>query len=456
MLKIKLAAAALFVCALIALGCSEKASIIHNIEAELSPHITTVIYVRWTTDVPTTGLVEFGTTSDLAFATPLEETAATEHEAMLLGMPTDTEVHFRVAVWDGDEADASDIQKITTGFRPTGLPTVDVAEGTEGNHDHFTITSIMGSQNAITIFNSQGQYVWYHFDDRDLEFFRARLSKDGKSVLYNAGSVSGDPSEESDIVRVSLDGSEVTSIPIPLLAHDFIEMDDGTIAAIVTEYRDFDGQELRGNAIVEVAPDGTQTTVWSAWDCFDPAIHENDDMWTQGWTFFNALDYYELEDFYLVGSWSFSSIIKVDRQTGECPVVFGAGTSDIATTSFVGSSYPFLHQHQYELLERDGEEYLLVFDNFGHPSSVSRVVEYHYDADAATLEQIWSYSAGISTIILGEVVRLDDGDTLVTWSFNGQMDRVSSEEESEWRANMDMGTVFGFSTTTPTLYVNGS
>src|SRR5690606_10508309 len=138
-------------------------------------------------------------------------------------------------------------------------------------HDQYTLVPVLGNTTAITIISPEGEIVWYHRDERDLEFFRARLSLDGKSVIYNAASVSGDPSDESELVRVALDGSETSSIPVPLLAHDFVEHEDGTIGAIVVEYRDFEGTEIRGDSIVEIDEDGELETVWSAWDCFDPA-----------------------------------------------------------------------------------------------------------------------------------------------------------------------------------------
>ena len=97
------------------------------------------------------------------------------------------------------------------------------------------------------IINASGEIVWYRSDDRKLEFYRARLALDGKSLRYNAANISGTPSEASELVRVSLDGATSSSIPVPLLAHDFVEHPDGTLAAIVVEERDFQGTPLRGD-----------------------------------------------------------------------------------------------------------------------------------------------------------------------------------------------------------------
>src|SRR5690606_21345938 len=141
-------------------------------------------------------------------------------------------------------------------------------------------------------------------------------------LIYNAGSVSGDPSEDSEIVRVALDGSGSSSTPVPLLAHDFVEHPDGTIGAIVVEYRDVDGVAIRGDQIVEIDADGDLETIWSAWDCFDPAEDMSDDP-EHGWTFANALDYDPEEEAYYLGMRNFSSIAKIDRSSGECEWVLG-------------------------------------------------------------------------------------------------------------------------------------
>jgi hypothetical protein len=109
----------------------------------------------------------------------------------------------------------------------------------------------------VPIIDSEGRIVWYFRDERELDIFRARLSRDKQSILYNAASVSGTPADNAELMRVSLDGSEVTGIPVPLLAHDFVEFEDGSVGAIVTEYRTVNDEEIRGNQIVEVSADGT-------------------------------------------------------------------------------------------------------------------------------------------------------------------------------------------------------
>ncbi len=417
---------------------------IDDVTARLSDEIATVIVVEWQTAVPTTGRVEFGEADDFSYSTLIERAPNKTHRALLLGMPADTEVRFRIVATDGKSETVSPPETITTGGLPTYLPEL-VAKGS--GQEGFTIVPIIAPDTAaVTIIDSKGRIVWYHRDDRDLDIYRARLSRDRKSILYNAASVSGSPSEDSALMRVSLDGTSFSSVPVPLLAHDFVEHEDGTIGAIVAEYRVVAGQDIMGNDIVEVSADGTVTPVWTSWDCFDIETDVGDTM-DNGWTFANALDYNPVEDAYYIGFMNFSSIAKVDRKTGHCLWVFG---STAETISFAAGAPRFWHQHQFQILENG----ILVFDNDGAPGTESRVTEYAFDFTSNTASEVWSYTAepSVFSFVLGEPIRLENGNTLINWSASGQMNLVTPKGESVYQLNLPIGNVFGFDTIEETLY----
>ena len=417
--------------------------IIRGIEAEVSDAVPTVVTVRWNTEVPAGGYVEYGVDNSLGQRTPVEDAPSSDHETLLLGLTANTEIYYRVAAILEDEAALSSVRTVTTGLVPNLLPRL---TKTGEGHDMYTVVPIIGTPMVVSIIDGEGRYVWYHLDDRELDTFRARLSLDGRSILYNAASVSGDPEDDTELVRVSLDGQEVTTIPLPLLAHDFVELPDGALAAIASEYRETSGETLRGDRIVEVAPDGTQTEVWSSWDCFDPETDRGDNA-ANAWTLANALDYDPGEDAYYLGMRNLSSIVKIDRATRACLWVLG---STAATFSFASGALPFLHQHQFQVL-RDS---ILVMDNDGPLGHESRIVEYALDFDSAEATEQWTYSADppVYTFVLGEPTRLDGGDTFVNWSAAGQMERVSPDGVSKWRLNSPMGYAFGFHTLERSLY----
>ena len=439
------AAAALASCG----GGTPDARTPKNVVAEVSDQIATVVTVHWTTDVPTTGGVEYGPTRALGSRTPVEGAATTDHSMTVLGMVSDSDYDFRaVSAENGAVVAAGGIQIVHTGNLPVGVPNL---TQTGSGFDGFIVVPVLGATTAVSIIDSKGQIVWYHTDDRMLDFYRARLSRDGKSLLYNAAKISGEPSPASEIVRVSLDGSQSTAIPVPLLAHDFVELADGTLGAIAFEDRmDTDGvTRIRGNKLVEVAPDGTQRTVWTSWNCFDYATVKGDDP-TQGWTFANALDYDADADAYYVGMRNFSSIAKVNRGTGACEWVFGTYGN---TFTFAPGAARFLHEHQFDVRGN----HILVMDNDGAPGDVSRVLEYELDFAAMTATQVWSYEANptVYTFVLGEPIRLADGGTFVNWSTAGQMERLDAAGTSIWKLNSGAGFAFGFQTLAGSLYDGG-
>ena len=424
-------------------GGSPDAEAPTNVTAEVSATISTVVHVKWKTSEPSVGYVEFGPTQAMTMRTPTETTPATDHTASLLGLTADTVVYYRAVAVDGTTAHPGATATIRTGDLPLGMPALTrVGDG----HQGFTIVPVLGGTTAVTIINADGKIVWYHTDDRDLDFYRARLSVDGKNLIYNAANISGAPSEASELVRVALDGTSTSSIPVPLLAHDFVEHADGTLAAIVFEYRDFQGTQILGDKIVEIAPDGTQTTVWSAWDCFDPAVHKSDDI-AQGWTFANALDYDATDDVYYLGMRNFSSITRINRKTRACEWVLGLSGS---TLTFAAGAARFLHQHQFQVRGNR----ILVMDNDGSPGNESRVLEYELDLAAKTATQVWSYvsTPTVYTFVLGEPIRFDDGGTFINWSAAGQMERLDPAGTTTWKLNTGAGFVFGFHTLADSLY----
>ncbi len=424
---------------LLLLACKDgdKAAVgISDLSVTVSDVIPTVATATWTTDEPALGRVLFG--PDLSLSSPLEEELSTEHSALLLGLTPDEDHPWQVVLDDGS---ASEEQTLTTGGLSSALPSLTV---TGEGQDRLIVTTLLGGIVGPTILNQNGEIVWFYEDTRGLDVYRARPLRDGSGVIYNAGSVSGEPSEDSALVRVSWDGASVDEISVPLLAHDFVELPDGTFTAIAVEYREVDGEQIRGDRLVEIAPDGTQTDVWSAWDCFDPSVDIGTDT-EIGWTFANALDYDEDADTYYLSIRNFSSVLAIPRGGTDCAWVFGSTGATLPAPD-----QPFLHQHQFEVLE----DSILLFDNAG-AGSTSRAVEYSLDPTGASEpELLWSYvpDPEIFTFVLGDVARLEDGDTLVDFAVGGAIDRVSPDGELIWRAETQLGYAYGFMTPRTDLY----
>ena len=67
--------------------------------------------------------------------------------------------------------------------------------------------------------------------------------------------------------------------------------------------------------------------------------------------------------------------------------------------------------------------------------------------------EVWNYtpSPSIYNFVLGDVARLDDGDTFVAFSVAGQLTRVTPDGTVKWAANTGVGFAFGFVTLAPSL-----
>ncbi len=406
---------------------------IGDIEVEVLDGMPTLARVTWSTSEAVASQVRFGEDDALGQVTPLGE-PATEHSALLLGLPPSTSGRFQVVAGDAE----SDVMSVDTGALDDVFPDF-VLDGDP--QQPFMLTPLYAPEGADgpVILDGRGRTVWHYSDPRGLYVTRVRLARDGSGLVYNSSDLNGHDHETQELVWVSWEGEETRTEQVHLMGHDFVQKVDGTLVTVAFEER----EEAVGTKLVEVALDGTQTDIWSSWDCFDPAIHTHDEM-TMGWTFANALDYDEAADVYTLSFRNFGSIVSVDGASGSCDWVLGdvAGTIDITGDTFE-------HQHQFARTE----DTMLVFDNDGQPGQ-SRVIEYDFDPAAGTATEVWSYSFDSWNVVLGDVHRLENGDTLAVWGMHGQVDRITPDGEVVTHLSTDEpGTVIGFTVLTDDLYV---
>ncbi len=406
---------------------------IQDIELQVLDDMPTVVEVTWTTREEVASQVRFGADADLDLLTPLDQ-PATDHRALLLGLPPSAIAGLQVIAG----ADESEVLAIGTGALDDDFPPFTL-EGDE--QEHFMLTPLYAPSGADgpTILDGAGRTVWQYSDPRGLYVTRASLARDGSGVIYNSSDLNGHHDEVQELIWVSWEGQEIRTEQVPLLGHDFVEKADGTIVALAFH----EGDEVVGTKLVEIALDGSKTDTWSSWDCFDPDLHSHDEL-EMGWTFANAMDYDEAADVYTISFRNFGSIVSVDGASGSCDWVLGdvAGTIEITGDSFE-------HQHQFVRTE----DSMLIFDNDGQ-AGASRVIEYDFDPAAGTASEVWSYSYDAWNAVLGDVHRLDNGDTLAVWGMHSEVDRVTPEGEVVARLETEPGTVIAFTTLLGDLYVD--
>ena len=416
-----------------------------DIQVVLSEYVGTVVIVTWTTAEPTTGFVRFGESTSYALSTPEETEPATEHRALLLGLPTDTEAHLQVVTHPAAGAEhVSSDYTITTGSLPPEVPTITVTGEVVSWVGSYQILPMQGTGTTVVIIDDQGRVVWFDLLEPGNNLMRALQSHDGTHMIYCLAGPQ-DRLDLGSVMTVSMDGSDRIILPFPNIDHDLAELPDGTLAAIVvstnTEFRG------AGNTIVEMALDGTTTEVWSAWD--DPALFASFQE-NMNWMHANALDYVlsdSGEESYYISSKEIGTITKVDRLSGQSVWHLNGDANEF---ELLNGTELGLESHQFQIL--DGG--ILMFDN-GLPERLySQAMEFAIDDVAMTAEEVWRYEhdPAMEVAAKGDVERFSDGNTQIVWSTGGELQNVDPAGQVHWQFNTELGYAITFVDRMESLY----
>lgn len=405
-----------------------------QVQASLSDIVPTVLSVTWTGEQEVDRATLYVETSE----GELFEVDATDGSATAWGLPPGLEVDFWLAFDSDGDVVESDVSTVTTGSPESGMPSLSA----EGDSDRafdgaLALTTSVTSPGSAVLIDGQGRYRWWAHVSEGGHVGRARLSVDGEHILSMP--VNNGPDETDPLVRFALDGSVVEEVLVEGQHHDFLELSDGTLVFLVKEYGDYEGVQVPGDRLVEVAPDGTQTEIWNAWDWLDPST-EPSSLPDGEWTHANALGFDEAEQAYYVNFLGLQALFKIDRASGD--ILWKMGTDDSDFERSDGDLTILQGSHQFEFLEGS----LLAFENGPPTAQDSRAVELSFDVDEPVMQELWSWSAdpAMYTYSLGDVERLASGDTVVDFSANGVMVQVDSEGAEQWRLSAELGGAFGY------------
>jgi len=427
-------------------GCSYAGTIEGELELTLSETIPTVVSAAWESAGGADSAHVLVGSSGLPASrvVPTSETAD-GYSTVVLGLQPSTEYTFWAVESHADRPLLGSPQVLRTGPTPTGMPHLTTEAKPPGPTGGYVVTSLVSFPSMAIIVDSMGQYVWWHQlsppEGEEWETFyipRVALSRDGRSVLYEAATGVASSSRERIIVRVSMDGSTVESLPATDAHHDFLELPDGTLALLKEDNRPVEDTMIEGDQIVELGTDGAEKVAWSIWDHaeFDPSQPYDPEI---GWSHANALQYDSDEDAYYVSLRNFDAIYKIDRASGSVLWIAGgeAGSFELPD----GDTLLFERQHHFEVLP-DG---LLVFDN-RVPEENSRAVEYALDHDLGVATHTWEYMSDppVFTMGFGDVQRLQNGNTIVDWSAQGRIDEVTPGGDLVWSLSAEIGAGFGY------------
>ncbi len=411
------------------------------VEVSLSDVVPTVPTVRWQAEGVQEAAIlvegDDGATWQVAVNTTSSDGS---FQTMVLGLKAAHAYTLTVTAQTAEGPRSSEPVDLTTGAAPTDLPrlTVDTAHP-DAMHRGYYVTGVLNPPAAI-IFDADGDYVWWYQPESLSGVVRAIVSVDGQSILM--GGVNLDFVASAPILRVRYDGVELATHDIPYRHHDFVELPDGTLAALTDDSRTVEGADVRGDQLVELAPDGSQRTVYSVWSDHD--FSPGDADWTGpggiiGWPHANYVEYRPDKDAYNVSFLHLDGIAHIDRASGQQRWFLGGDDSTL--TDAQGDAAFFDGQHGLEQLD----DSMLVFVN-GAGDTESRAVEVSLDPDSGRAETVWSYwpDPSLGSPVLGDVHRFDDGNTLVTFSFAGEVHEVSSEGQVLWKLSSELGGALSF------------
>lgn len=411
-----------------------------NVAVEEGPG--TALMVSWNTAEESTGEVRWGEGEDAVVAT----TPGKGHRAVVLGLDPNQEVTFTLS-GDADGVALTPAEVLhTTAAAPPLLPSFTVT-GALPERLWF-VTSLASSPPGAAIYSTDGQPVWWRLYGSDpLSTTDAQLALDGRSILYNrftpGESLEAQGGEApAEIVREYLDGHPEEVIATQNQHHAFAQLPDGILVYITYDIREVEGESVRGDALVERAADGTETTIWSTWDSFTYEPFTN--LPGVGWTHCNSVSWNAEEDAYYVSVRNLNAVVKLSR-TGERIWTFGGLTSDFELLGDGGTV------HQHRVRGEDAGTGLLVFDNGGVAATGSRVVRYALDLQAMTATATVEANEGVYSYSLGDVARLPEGGMWVSWGSGGEITVQGEDGAAAVTLAGELGSVFGFGAVIPDL-----
>lgn len=402
----------------------------------------TALRVSWNTAEASTGEIRWGEGEDDVVAT----SEGTQHRAVIVGLAPNVDVTFDITGNAGGVELIPAEVSYTTAAAPPLLPSLTVTG--QLAEPLWFVTALASSPPGAAIYSSEGTPAWWRLYGSDpLSITDAQLALDGRSILYNrftpGESLEAQGGEApSELVREYLDGHPEEVIATHNQHHAFAQLPDGTITFIVYDIREVEGESVRGDALVERAADGTETTLWSTWDTF--SYEPGTDLAGVGWTHCNSVSWNAEEEAYYVSVRNLNAIVKLSR-SGERIWTFGGITSDFEIVDDEGTV------HQHRVRGEDGGTGLLVFDNGGAAMLGSRVVRYALDLQAMTATARVEANEGVYSYSLGDVQRLTDGGMWVSWGSGGEVTVQGEDGEAAVTMAADLGSVFGFGSVIPDL-----
>lgn len=415
---------------LLLFACQEPAEPItaSALSSELHGDVGTIAYVSWHQSAPSSSWVEYEVDGETR-ATPAVDRDGGTHEQVLLGLPGDTEISWRVVIHEEhSELDKwqSEAQTLTTDAVPADFPTIDVPvwEPDQAHGADFVFGSVdINGGDPYTgpfwlyIADREGRVVWWRDLDWDMSMF-PRVARDGTHLAWDQRTFFDTIGDSSRVMRTTLDGAWSIETPAAGMGWTWDETEHGSIVFD----RTIGTSDLQ---LVERDDAGDETVIWdcTAWlaSTFDGVDPEA--------CYTNTTNYSADRDTVLWSTYWGDYVAEIDRSTGA--VLWYAGALD-GGLAFDPPEAAFDLQH-YPNWTPDGT--LLVSTHIAGVDGEQRAREFEVDTDAGVLTEIWSYGEGVTEVwakYSGDAVRLDNGNTVQNYGTGGELREVTPDGEIVW------------------------
>lgn len=389
-----------------------------NVDAD----IVTIVRVTWPAD-DSVGVVEY------RFETEAWRVAPTvaPGEAVLLGLPSETEVEVRRVSTEGDPGDTA---IVTTGELPEDLPlpTVVLYDEQLALDAEFAMISVSAGRMTLSppywveIFDREGRVVWYKEVADDMFTLNPNVSLDGTHIWYEAEDILGFGSATQYVSRRTLDGRWSQTIEAAGMGQAVTEGPEGSFF--------FELRRRGGVSLERLDADGTMTSLWDCGEHVDETFGLSFDQ-----CYMNALSWSPERNSVLTSMFESNTTFEIDLATNAPVRQMGQLTEGGYTFSPPESVFDY--QHQPTFLPNGN---LLASTHIIGEPGTQVAAEYVVDDDARTLTRVWSYvSTDRWATQAGEATRLPNGNTLQGYGQDGAAREVTSEGATAWEVawNLD-------------------
>jgi hypothetical protein len=396
--------------------------------------IQTVGIVEWSTNLAgvTSAEVQFGLDTSYGMAAPVEPVAAS-NRTLLLGMKQNKTYHYRIVA----KSPAGDCfgpdQTIQTGALPTGLPNIQKETRNAAElYGGFLIAGQYvqggaGTGSPAFILDKDGEFVWaYIMPMRDVT--GVRPSYDGQYMWMMSANVP--ENQGANVRRISMDGSMIENFSDEFEGanHQMTVLPDETVGFYAYGNGCDDIKEFNPSTRMVKTIINSGTAHGAGTPCH-----------------VNAIEYSPTDDSYLFSDLDNDNITKVTR-SGEVVWVIGGSTND-----FSGTGTTWSRQHGIDVL---GEDKFVFFNNGMMGSSGSVMIEMTLDLQAMSASRTWTYTDAdnLRNDVMGDVQRMDNGNTMVAYSTKGVLQEVNAAGEVLEELVWALPGAYGYIQKRKTLY----